>query len=164
MDWQSLSREECIKRLHSNAHSGLTPEQARQFLARFGPNRLQRQKRKSLLRRFLEQFSDFMVLILLAAAAISFLTSYVRGDSDYIDSIIILVIVTLNAVMGVVQESRAEKAIDALKKLSSPHSQVIRGGRHCTIPSEELVPGDVVRLQAGDLGPADSRGLGAHTL
>lgn len=164
MDWQSLSREECIKRLHSNAHSGLTPEQARQFLARFGPNRLQRQKRKSLLRRFLEQFSDFMVLILLAAAAISFLTSYVRGDSDYIDSIIILVIVTLNAVMGVVQESRAEKAIDALKKLSSPHSQVIRGGRHCTIPSEELVPGDVVLLQAGDLVPADLRVLEAHSL
>ena len=164
MDWQSLSREECIQKLNTSAKTGLSPEQARQGLARFGRNRLEQKKKKGIFRRFLEQFSDFMVLVLLAAAAISFVTSYVQKDSDYIDSIIILVIVTLNAIMGVVQESRAEKAIDALKKLSSPHSQVIRAGKRETIPSEELVPGDIVLFQAGDLVPADLRILEAHSL
>ena len=103
------------------------------------------------MQRFLAQLSDFMVIILLAAAAISFVTSYLRQDTDYIDSIIILAIVIVNAITGMIQESRAEKAIEALKKLSSPETRVIRDGKRMVIPSEDLVPGDIVLLDTGDL-------------
>lgn len=98
-----------------------------------------------------------MVLILLAAAAVSFGVSWVRGDGEYVDSLIILAIVVVNAVIGTVQERRADKAIEALKKLSSPHAQVLREGKRQRVESWELVPGDIVILQAGDLVPADLR-------
>ena len=98
-----------------------------------------------------------MVLILLAAAAVSFAVSWVRGDGEYVDSLIILAIVVCNAVIGTVQEVRADRAIQALKKLSSPHAWVIREGRRQRVESSQLVPGDLVVLQAGDLVPADLR-------
>lgn len=164
MDWQSLSREECIRKLNTDAKNGLSRQQALQNLARFGRNELTQKKKKSLLVRFLMQFSDFMVIILLIAAGISFFTSYIQKDADYIDSIIILFIVVVNAITGLVQESRAEKAIEALKKLSSPETQVIRAGKHITVDSAELVPGDIVLLETGDLVPADIRLLEAHNL
>lgn len=110
-----------------------------------------------MLRQFLGQFQDLMVLILLAAAAVSFGVSWVRGDGEYVDSLIILAIVVVNAVIGTVQERRADKAIEALKKLSSPHAQVLREGKRQRVESWELVPGDIVILQAGDLVPADLR-------
>nr|WP_255575613.1 calcium-translocating P-type ATPase, PMCA-type [Caproiciproducens faecalis] len=157
MDWQSLTKEECAKKLGTNLKAGLTPAQVGERQNRFGPNELAQPKKKNLLLRFFAQFSDFMVIVLLVAAGISFATSFLQKDNDYIDSIIILAIVTVNAMMGLIQESRAEKAIEALKKLSSPHARVVRSGVETTIAASELVPGDLVILNAGDLVPADLR-------
>ena len=122
MEWQSLSREECIRQLKTDPKRGLTVPQVEQRSREYGQNELREGKRPGLIAKFLEQFKDFMVIILLIAAAVSFFTSLIRHDSDYIDPIIILLIVIVNAVIGVAQESRAEKAIDALKKLTSPES------------------------------------------
>ena len=144
--------------------TGLSSAQAYERLKKYGKNELQQPKRKSLLLRFFAQFSDFMVIVLLIAAGISFVTSFLEHDNDYIDSIIILFIVTMNAIIGLVQESRAEKAIDALKKLSSPHAHVIRGGEEQLIAAAELVPGDLVVLREGDLVPADLRLIEAVNL
>ncbi len=156
MDWQSRPREECLRRLETDAKNGLSKRQARARLAKAGKNELARKKRDCLAVRFLRQFSDFMVLILLAAAGVSFLTSRLQGGGDW-DPAIILAIVVLNAAIGVVQESRAEKAIEALQKLSSPESRVLRDGAPQQVPSSELAPGDIVLLRAGDLIPADLR-------
>ena len=160
----SLTREQCVEYLHSNAKKGLTADQVRKITERYGKNQLRQKKKRNVMQRFLAQLSDFMVIILLAAAAISFVTSYLRQDTDYIDSIIILAIVIVNAITGMIQESRAEKAIEALKKLSSPETRVIRDGKRMVIPSEDLVPGDIVLLDTGDLVPADLRILEAHNL
>ena len=105
-----------------------------------------------------------MILILLAAAGVSFVTSYLQQDTDYMDSIIILAIVVVNAITGVVQESRAEKAIEALKKLASPRAHVLREGQQVVVAAENLVPGDIVLLSMGDLVPADLRLLETHRL
>ena len=131
---------------------------------RYGENKLAEKKKKGLFRKFLEQFSDFMVIILLIAAAVSFVTSMVQGDADYIDSIIILVIVVVNAITGVVQESKAEKAIDALKKLSAPEARLIRNGKEIHVPSRQVAVGDILLLDTGDFVPADARLLEAHNL
>ncbi len=157
LDWQCLSKEECAKKLGTDIKAGLSLREAEKRLKKDGPNELEKPKKKSLILRFFAQFSDFMVIVLLIAAAISFATSFIQHSSDYIDSIIILVIVTINAITGLIQESRAEKAIDALKKLSSPHAHVIRSGSEIFIPAEKLVPGDLVILNTGDLIPADLR-------
>ena len=157
MDWHTMKKEEVLHRLQTDSRLGLSEEQARSRLMKYGPNRLAQKKKQGLLLRFLAQFRDFMVLILLAAAAISFVTSWIQGDQEYIDSIIILAIVIVNAITGVIQESRAEKALEALQKLSSPHARAVRGGRIVHLPSEELVPGDLVLLETGDLVPADIR-------
>ncbi len=157
MEWQSLTKEECAKKLGTNMKTGLSPHEAAERLKRHGKNELEQPKKTSLLLRFFAQFSDFMVIILLIAAGISFVTSFLEHDNDYIDSIIILVIVTINAITGVIQESRAEKAIEALKKLSSPHAHLMRAGEEMTVAATSLVPGDLVLLNAGDLVPADLR-------
>ena len=137
VQWHCIEKEEVIERLHSSSSQGITEEQARKRREKYGKNRLSSPKRKGILYRFLQQFQDFMVLVLLAAAAVSFVTSRMKGDSDYIDSIIILAIVLVNAITGMIQESRAEKAIEALKKLSAPKARVIREGREREIPSED---------------------------
>ena len=157
MEWQSLSAGECAGRLKTDTGSGLTGRQAEQRLRDIGPNQLAPPKKKNLLVRFLAQLCDFMVLVLLAAAAVSFATSYWQHSGDYIDSVIILAIVVVNAVIGVVQESRAEHAIEALRRLSSPRARVVRGGREKVIDASRLVPGDLVVFKAGDLVPADLR-------
>lgn len=164
MEWQSLSREECIRQLKTDPKRGLTVPQVEQRSKEYGQNELREGKRPGLIAKFLEQFKDFMVIILLIAAAVSFFTSLFRHDSDYIDPIIILLIVIVNAVIGVLQESRAEKAIDALKKLTSPESVVMRDGKRVKIASKEIVPGDIVFLTEGDFVPADLRILEAHNL
>lgn len=164
MEWQSLSREECIRQLKTDPKRGLTVPQVEQRSKEYGQNELREGKRPGLIAKFLEQFKDFMVIILLIAAAVSFFTSLFRHDSDYIDPIIILLIVIVNAVIGVAQESRAEKAIDALKKLTSPESVVMRDGKRVKIASKEIVPGDIVFLTEGDFVPADLRILEAHNL
>ncbi|MDU6307467.1 MAG: calcium-translocating P-type ATPase, PMCA-type [Clostridium sp.] len=159
-----MSREECIRQLKTDPKRGLTVPQVEQRSREYGQNELREGKRPGLIAKFLEQFKDFMVIILLIAAAVSFFTSLFRHDSDYIDPIIILLIVIVNAVIGVAQESRAEKAIDALKKLTSPESVVMRDGKRIKIASKEIVPGDIVFLTEGDFVPADLRILEAHNL
>ena len=157
VEWQSLSAGECAEKLKTDPGSGLTVRQAEQRLRDSGKNELTPPKKKNIFVRFLAQFRDFMVLVLLAAAGISFATSYWQHSGDYIDSVIILAIVVVNAVIGVVQESRAEHAIDALRRLSSPRARVVRAGREQTVDASRLVPGDLVLLRAGDLVPADLR-------
>jgi P-type Ca2+ transporter type 2C len=157
LEWQSLTKEDCAKKLNTSLHSGLTPRQAAERLHKYGKNELERPKKKSLFLRFAAQLSDFMVIVLLIAAGISFFTSYFQHDSDYIDSIIILVIVLVDAITGMIQESRAERAIEALQKLSTPKARVVRAGKEYEIPAEQLVPGDLVVVETGDLVPADIR-------
>ncbi len=157
MDWHAQSSTEVIKSLKTDAKNGLTSSEARRRLERYGANRLHEQKKPSLLAKFIAQFSDFMVLILLMAAGISFVTAIIEGTGDFIDPIMILLIVIINAITGVIQEDRAEKAIDALKKLSAPHARVIRDGREMSILSEEVVPGDIVVVETGDILCCDAR-------
>ena len=134
---------------------GLTPAQAAARLARDGRNVLTEPPKPSLVKRFFQQLADPMILVLLAAALISAITS-VYAHESFADVIIILIVVIINAVLGVYQESKAEQAIAALKELSAAHSRVLRGGKLVTVPSEELVVGDVLVLEAGDAVPADA--------
>lgn len=157
MELYSVSCREAAEQLNTNIQRGLSRSEAAGRLAKLGTNEIKQVRRQSLLVRFFSQFKDFMVLILLASAAVSFVISKINGDGDFVDSVIILAIVVCNAVIGTVQELRADKAIEALKKLSSPHAEVIRDGRKFTVESRELVPGDVVTVKAGDLVPADLR-------
>ena len=157
MELYSQSREEAVQTLGTDPARGLNQRECQRRLEQYGKNELRPAKRRGLLARFFSQFQDLMVLILLAAAAVSFAVSWVRGDGEYVDSLIILAIVVCNAVIGTVQEVRADRAIQALKKLSSPHAWVIREGRRQRVESSQLVPGDLVVLQAGDLVPADLR-------
>lgn len=157
MELYSQSREEAVQTLGTDPARGLNQRECQRRLEQYGKNELRPAKRRGLTARFFSQFQDLMVLILLAAAAVSFAVSWVRGDGEYVDSLIILAIVVCNAVIGTVQEVRADRAIQALKKLSSPHAWVIREGRRQRVESSQLVPGDLVVLQAGDLVPADLR-------
>ena len=154
----SLSREELAKRLTTDLAAGLTEEKAGEKLAQYGENRLREKKKKTNGQRFLDQFKDMMILILLAAAAVSFVLAVMGGEaSEFFEPVLILLIVVVNAAMGVMQESRAEKALDALKNLSAPHARVIRDKKEQVIPARELVPGDLMLLEAGDFVPADGR-------
>ena len=156
MEWYHTTTRKCADLLHTDSQKGLSTQEARQRLNPYGRNVLQQKKKAGILRKFLSQFADFMVLILLAAAGISFVTAWF-SEGDFTDPIMILLIVILNAVVGTVQECRAENAIAALQKLSAPHAKVIRNGRLQTIPSEELVPGDLLQVETGDLVCADAR-------
>ena len=150
--------EKVVHSLESNLAVGLTGEQVQTKREKFGENKLREKKKKTNFQRFLDQFKDVMILILLAAAAISFVIACVEGNpKEFFEPILILLIVIMNAVMGVMQESKAEKALDALKSLSAPHARVIRGGEEQVIDAVELLPGDIIRLEAGDFIPADAR-------
>ncbi|MFT8339389.1 HAD-IC family P-type ATPase, partial [Schleiferilactobacillus harbinensis] len=131
---------------------GLTPQDADKRFAEYGANALAEGKRKSNLMRFIDQFKDFMIIVLLVAALVSGFVGH-----EWADAAIILAVVLINAIMGVIQESKAEEAIDALREMSTPDAHVRRGGQVLTIKSEQLVPGDVVLLEAGDIVPADLR-------
>lgn len=157
MDYYNVSQEEALQALVSDPSRGLSKEECQRRRGQYGRNELQTAKGPGILRRFFSQFQDFMVIILLAAAAVSFAVSWAQNNGEYVDSLIILAIVVVNAVIGTVQELRADRAIEALKKLSSPHAQVLRDGKRQRVESWELVPGDLVILQAGDLVPADLR-------
>lgn len=149
------SREEVMKELKTG-EKGLTENEAAARLAQYGKNKLEEGKKTTLLQRFLSQLADPMIIILIAAAVVSGITSFYSGES-FADVIIIMVVVLINAVLGVVQESKAEKAIEALQEIAAATSKVIRDGEQKTIKSEDLVPGDVIVLEAGDAVPADSR-------
>ena len=132
---------------------------------KFGPNKLSESKKKTNLQRFLEQFKDVMIIILLLAAAVSFVVACFGHDPmEFFEPALILLIVVLNAVLGVVQESKAEKALDALKNMSAPHARVLRDGAEQVIDASGLVPGDIIRLEAGDFVPADARLLKSVSL
>ena len=151
--------------LTTSLTNGLSNEVASNRLAENGPNKLKEKKKKTTLQRFIEQFKDVMILILLAAAVISFVIAIVeKNPSELFEPSIILLIVVINATMGVIQENKAEKALDALKNMSSPHARVIRNGVEKIVLSEELVVGDIIKLEAGDFVPADARLISAISL
>lgn len=159
------TRESVIRELDSDQSRGLNSEQIAEKRSRFGENKLREKKKKSYLQRFIDQFKDVMILILLAAAAVSFVIACLERDpGEFFEPVLILLIVILNAVMGVIQESRAEKALEALKGLSAPHARVIRDGKEALINAAELVPGDIILLEAGDFVPADARLLRSVSL
>ena len=157
MNWHSLSAQACAKMLKTNINSGLSEQEAKIRLKNSGENKLNPQAKKSIIRQFLAQFSDFCVIILLVACVISFATSLLEHSRDFVEPVVILIIVVLNAAIGVFQEMRAEKAIDALKKLSAPNATVIRGKNQKKLPASSLVPGDIILLESGDMVPADAR-------
>lgn len=151
-----LSTPEEVFKETSSSEKGLTSEQAQKRLEENGKNRLEEGKKKSVIRRLLEQFADPMIIILIVAAAISGITAAFEGGFPS-DVIIILFVVILNAILGVVQESKAEKAIEALQEMAAATSKVERDGKVMHIKSEDLVVGDVIILEAGDAVPADAR-------
>ena len=148
--FHTLPAQETLNRLNSSTN-GLSDSEVTERLAKYGKNELQEGKKRTLLGMFLQQFKDVMVIILLIAAAIS------GFMHELTDSIIILLVVIINAVLGVVQESKAEKALAALKQMSSPYAKVKRNGEVKLLKTEEIVPGDIVLLEAGDYVPADMR-------
>ena len=155
MEWYQLETEAALGRAKSS-RQGLSGAEAARRLTECGPNRLKEQKQAGLFQRFLQQMADPMIVVLLAAAAVSGGAAAVAGES-FADVFIILAVVVINGVLGVYQEHKAEQAIQALQKLTAAHSRVLRGGRPLEVASEELVPGDVVLLEAGDAVPADGR-------
>ena len=164
MNWHSLTTDEVLKKLDSNINNGLNTIQVNKRREKFGKNIIQDSIKFNFLQKFINQFSDFMVITLLIASIVSFITSVINKNNDYIDSIIILFIVICNAIIGVAQESKAHKAIDSLKKLSASKIKVRRNSRDIKILSDEIVPGDILLLESGDKICADARVLTSRNL
>lgn len=148
--------EDVVKKLQSDTRNGLSSESAKRKLETEGYNEFQKKAHTSLLVKFLSQFKSFMIIVLIAAALVSGIVGYMDGEG-FTDAIIILVIILLNAIIGVAQEAKAEKSLDALEKMSAPNCKVMRDGKELIIPSRELVTGDIVLLDTGDTIPADLR-------
>ena len=155
-DYYKLSVDETLNELNAES-GGLSSERAAERLAQYGPNKLKEAEKPGFWKRFLTQLKDPMLLILLAAAGVSALTGAIAGESEWAETIIILAVVLLNAVLGVLQESKAEAAIEALQTMTAATCKVLRDGKMAVLHSDELVPGDVVLLEAGDAVPADGR-------
>ena len=163
--WETFRKEEVLKKLKTNLRTGLSEEEVDFRRSKYGKNKLEEKKKETLMIKFFKQFNDFMIIILILASIVSAGISYLQGENDYIDSIIIIAIVILNAIMGVVQEAKAEKSIEALKQMTPPKAKVIRdNGKSKEINAEELVPGDIIVLEAGNYVPADCRLLESHNL
>ena len=143
---------------------GLTEEEASKRLEKYGANNLKEKKKESLFIKFIKQFNDFMIIVLIIAAIISAIVAKTNGSGDYIDSIIIIAIVIFNAIMGLIQEEKAEKSLEALKKMSAPNAKVRRNGKIREIEASQVVPGDVVMLEAGNYVPADCRLIDSYNL
>ncbi len=163
MNWFNKEISEVEKELKTNVKEGLTEEDVKQKYEEYGMNELKQKKKKSLFVKFLEQFKDFMIIVLIVAAVISGAVGIAEGEG-ITDTIIILIVVVLNAIIGVVQESKAEKSLEALQKLSAHASKVLRNGKVTVVQSRELVPGDIVVLDTGDYVPADLRIIEAVNL
>lgn len=158
MVFHSRKAEEAVKELSSDLQKGLNESQVIEKRKQYGENKLREKKKKTNFQRFIDQFKDVMIIILLAAALVSFVIACVEGNpKEFFEPALILLIVIMNALMGVIQESKAEKALDALKNMSAPHARVIREGQEKVIDASEIVPGDIIRLEAGDFIPADGR-------
>ena len=162
--WHTLKIIEVIDKLKTNKKYGLYEDEVKKRQKEYGKNILEDKKKKSIFIRFLEQFNDFMIIILIVAGIVSAFVSKMQGDNDFIDSIIIIGIVVFNALMGLIQETKAEKAIEALKKLTPNYANVIRDGKNVQILADELVPGDIVILEAGKVVPADCRLIETNNL
>ena len=162
--WHSCSVEEITKNLKTNINIGLSDDEAQKRFERYGPNNLKEKKKESIFVKFIKQFNDFMIITLIIAAIVSAVVSKLNGEADYIDSIIIVAIVVFNAIMGLVQEQKAEKSLEALKKMSAPNAKVRRNGRVQEIDATMVVPGDIVILEAGNYVPADCRLINSYNL
>ena len=162
--WHTLLADEIRKKINTDMYKGLTDKEVIKLRKKYGYNKLDEKKKESIFIKFISQFKDFMIIILLIAALVSAIVSYFEGTKEYTDSIIIVVIVVINALIGVIQESKAEKSLEALKKLSSPTSKVLRNGKTITIDSTLLVPGDIIELEAGNFVPADCRLISSYNL
>ena len=162
--WQGLNLSEVKQKLRTNYQYGLTMDEVEKRFHEYGENKLADKPRESLIVKFFKQFNDFMIIILIIASVVSAVIERVQGSNDYLDSIIIIAIVIFNAIMGIVQEAKAEKSLEALKKMTAPVVKVRREGRVRQINSNELVPGDIVILEAGNFVPADCRLINAINL
>lgn len=152
------NNDELLKELSVDPKKGLDSQEVSIRLSRYGQNKLKEKKKKTTLQRFFDQFKDAMILILIAAAIVSFVVVCVEQNwGELFEPALILLIVILNAIMGVYQEGKAEKALDALKNMSAPHARVIRDGKESIIDASQLVPGDIIKLEAGDFVPADAK-------
>ena len=158
LPYYTLSVEEALRTLETDPTLGLSNSEAAQRLTRFGLNELEPPQKTPLWRIFLEQFNDFMIWVLLAAVAISLF------EGQYVESVAIVIILLINAILGVYQEYRAEQALEALKEMSAPTALAIREGKLITVPARELVPGDIVSLESGNKIPADGRLIEANAL
>ena len=162
-NWYNLTAEETAKKLETDLNNGLSDAEVTARREKFGTNELKAKRKKTLIEKFIEQFKDFMIIILIIAAVVSGIVGVQEGEG-FTDSIIILVVVVVNAIIGVAQESKAEKSLEALQKMSSHVAKVIRNGKLVVVQSAELVPGDIVVLDTGDFIPADLRILEAVNL
>lgn len=162
--WYTLSTKEIEKQMQTNIEFGLNEKQVEDKQNKFGLNKLEEKKKESIVIKFIKQFNDFMIIILIIASIISAVVARLEGSNDYFDSIIIIAIVVFNAIMGLVQEAKAEKSLEALKKMTAPTCRVKRNGKISTIKSEQIVPGDIVLLEAGNYVPADCRLISSSNL
>ena len=162
--WHTKNIKEIEKELRTNIKTGLGDKDVQIRQDEFGKNKIEEGKKESLLVKFLNQFKDFMIIILIIAAIISAVVSYLEGTGDYFDSIIIIAIVIFNGIMGLIQEAKAEKSIEALKKMSAPVAKVKRNGKALTVNGEDIVPGDIVILETGCYVPADIRLINTYNL
>ena len=159
------AKDEILNHFNTNETQGLSESSVLALRGKFGENKLKEKKKKTTLERFFAQFKDVMILILIGAAIISFVVACIeRNPKEFFEPALILLIVVLNAVLGVMQESKAEKALEALKNMSAPHARVIRDGVEKSIDAKDLVPGDIIHLEAGDFIPADARLLKSASL
>ena len=158
MDFHSENLQSVLAEVDTNVETGLTKEQVSERIEKFGQNKLKEKKKKTWAARFFEQFKDVMIVILIIAAVVSFVIACVeKNPKEFFEPALILLIVIVNAIMGVMQESKAEKALEALNNMSAPHARVIRDGEEKIINAADLVPGDIIVLEAGDFVPADAR-------
>ena len=155
--WQTLNLSEIKQKLKTNFQFGLSNDEVEKRFQEYGENKLDNKEKESLFIKFLKQFNDFMIIILIIASIVSAVITKMEGTNDYLDSIIIIAIVVFNALMGVIQEAKAEKSLEALQKMTSPKVNVKREGKVICIDSNLLVPGDIVMLEAGNFVPADCR-------
>ena len=165
MNFYSSKKEEVLSSLSTDSTKGLSNEKITELRLKYGENKLTEKKKKSTISRFIDQFKDVMIIILIIAAIVSFTIVCVEKNwGELFEPALILLIVILNAIMGVYQEGKAEKALDALKNMSAPHARVIRDGVESVIDASLLVPGDIIKLEAGDFVPADARLLESASL
>lgn len=162
--WYTKNIKEIEKELKTNIKTGLKDIDVKVRLDEFGENIIEEGKKESLLVKFIKQFKDFMIIILIIAALVSAIVSYLENSGDYFDSLIIIAIVLFNGIMGLIQETKAEKAIEALKKMSSPACKVKRNGKIQIVEGRSVVPGDIVILEAGGYVPADIRLINTYNL